>query len=243
LGTFAGFSTTSGYRNEYIGNNSARLSTTAYQNACLGQVSCYHNISGHDLTAIGFEALAWITGSADIGLGSGSGNNDGAVSNTLYIGSQTSGLGINTVQIDSSVANGANFTKPMQFSGNTYMPNLTASLPLQLNASKQIISAAINLSGSQVTGSLPYASISGAPAAPASILTYFSDPTHGGAAAEILNVPGLLSTDLIIAVTQKTQGTGNLPLLGWDAQGTATITGHWVGDPVLNAVVQVTVKR
>jgi len=75
------------------------------------------------------------------------------------------------------------------------------------------------------------------------ILAFTSNGTVGGAAAEILTVPGLLATDTIIAVTQKVQGTGNLPLLGWSAQGNNTITGHWVGDPALNAVLLVAVKR
>ncbi len=41
------------------------------------------------------------------------------------------------------------------FSGTTNLSALTISLPLQLDSSKNIVSAAINLSGSQVTGNLP----------------------------------------------------------------------------------------
>src|ERR1035437_3254066 len=140
MGTFSGEGSTTAQRDTYIGEYAAALGTTASRNSVLGQASLYHNVVGNDDTALGFTSLAWITGSADIGLGSGSGNSDTAVSNTLYIGSQTSGLGINTIQIDSSIAAGANFTKNMRFSGVVNMPNLTASTVLQLDASKNIIS-------------------------------------------------------------------------------------------------------
>ena len=43
------------------------------------------------------------------------------------------------------------------FDGNVNLPDLTASLPVQTDASKNLVSAAINLSGSQVTSVLPIA--------------------------------------------------------------------------------------
>lgn len=45
--------------------------------------------------------------------------------------------------------------------GEMYLNALTASLPLKLNASKKVISQAISLSGSEVTGTLPLASVAG----------------------------------------------------------------------------------
>jgi len=75
------------------------------------------------------------------------------------------------------------------------------------------------------------------------VMVFTSSATVGGAADETLTVTGLLATDTIISVTQKTQGSGNLPLLGWFNQTNDAITGHWIGDPVIGAVLLVAVVR
>jgi hypothetical protein len=75
------------------------------------------------------------------------------------------------------------------------------------------------------------------------VLVFTSSATVGGAADEVLTVTGLLATDTIISVTQKTQGAGNLPLLGWFGQTNGAITGHWIGDPVIGAILLVAVTR
>lgn len=56
--------------------------------------------------------------------------------------------------ISTTNANG-DLTLDMNGTGSVILTDLTASLPLQLDASKKIVSTAINLSGSQVTGNLP----------------------------------------------------------------------------------------
>lgn len=75
------------------------------------------------------------------------------------------------------------------------------------------------------------------------ILVFISNPTTGGAATETLIVTGLLATDTVLAVTQMTKGSGNIPLLGWSGLENDAIDGHWVGDPVIGAVLLITVKR
>ena len=78
------------------------------------------------------------------------------------------------------------------------------------------------------------------------IMAFSSNPSAGGAVSEALTVTGLLSTDTIISVSQKTQGGAtrtSLPLIGWDTQVNNGITAHWVADPGVGAVVLVAVKR
>lgn len=65
----------------------------------------------------------------------------------------------------------------------------------------------------------------------------------GGAATEALTCTGLLGTDTVLAVTQKTDGANNLPLLGWSTLAADTVTGIWSADPGAGAVVLVAVKR
>lgn len=65
----------------------------------------------------------------------------------------------------------------------------------------------------------------------------------GGGATEAMTVTGLLSTDLVLAVTQKTDGANNLPLLGWSTQADDAITGIWSADPGAGAVIEVAFAR
>lgn len=109
--------------------------------------------------AIGYNALASAnTGSYNIALGIYAGaDKASATTNSLWIGNTSVNTlyAINDVYVKSSNAAGANWRENQTFSGTLNMSALTASLPLQLNASKNIVSSAINLSGSQVTGNLP----------------------------------------------------------------------------------------
>lgn len=57
------------------------------------------------------------------------------------------------INLPSLVATYATSNNPV-FTGNVNFPGLTASLPVQTDASKNLVSAAINLSGSQATGTL-----------------------------------------------------------------------------------------
>lgn len=65
----------------------------------------------------------------------------------------------------------------------------------------------------------------------------------GGGATEALTCTGLLGTDTVLAVTQKTAGANSLPLLGWSTLAADTVTGVWSADPGAGAVVSVAVKR
>jgi hypothetical protein len=75
------------------------------------------------------------------------------------------------------------------------------------------------------------------------ILALYSSATHGGAAREAVVVTGLLATDTILSVSQKTMGTADLPLEGWDTQVTGGITVIYLGDMGPGAIVLVAVKR
>lgn len=65
----------------------------------------------------------------------------------------------------------------------------------------------------------------------------------GGAATEALTCTGLLTTDTVLAVTQKTPGANSLPLLGWSTLANNGITGIWSADPGAGSVVMVLVKH
>jgi len=65
----------------------------------------------------------------------------------------------------------------------------------------------------------------------------------GGGATEALTCTGLLTTDVILSVSQKTKGANNLALLGWSTQAANAITGIWAADPGAGAVVLIAVKR
>jgi hypothetical protein len=75
------------------------------------------------------------------------------------------------------------------------------------------------------------------------ILAFTSNPTVGGAAVEAVTVTGLLSTDTILSVSQKTKGGANLPILGWSSQVTNGISIIYSADMGPGAVVLVAVKR
>lgn len=75
------------------------------------------------------------------------------------------------------------------------------------------------------------------------LLSFTSSAGAGGAATEAMVLTGLLSTDTIIAVTQKTKGANSLPLLGYTTQATNALTAVWSADPGANAVIVVTVLR
>lgn len=65
----------------------------------------------------------------------------------------------------------------------------------------------------------------------------------GGAATEALTCTGLLATDTVLSVSQKTPGANSLPLLGWSTLAANAITGIWSANPGAGAVVLVSVKR
>ncbi len=74
-------------------------------------------------------------------------------------------------------------------------------------------------------------------------LSFESDAGAGGAATEAMTVTGLLATDVIQSVSQKTEGANSLALLGWSTQIVDGVTGIWAADPGAGAVLEVIVKR
>lgn len=74
-------------------------------------------------------------------------------------------------------------------------------------------------------------------------LSFDSAQSAGGGASETLTVDGLLSTDEVLGVAQKTPGGLGTALIGWSNQADGQIDAEWTGDPGAGAVVQVMVKR
>lgn len=253
MGTFAGFTTSSGARNAYIGQYSGYLSSTASRNAVLGQIGLYHNVTGNDNTSLGYGACAFTTGTGNICLGSGASNTDAAVSNKMYIGSTA--IPINTVQIDSSNAAGANFTSNMQLSGTVALPSLTASVPVILNASKQIISGAqtgtgttfvMNTSPTLVTpalGTPSSATLTNATGLPISsgvsglgtgVATFLGTPSSANLAAALTDETGSGAAVFATSPTLVTPALGTpTALVGTNITGTAA--GLTAGNVTTNA--------
>lgn len=75
------------------------------------------------------------------------------------------------------------------------------------------------------------------------ISVYTTGAAAGGSATEALTATGLLSTDTVLSVTQRTPGANNLPLVGWSTLAKDSITGIWASDPGAGAVLDVQVKR
>lgn len=72
---------------------------------------------------------------------------------------------------------------------------------------------------------------------------YTSTAGAGGSATEAMVVTGLAAGDTIIAVTQKTKGANNLPLLGWTTQAANALTCVWSANPGAGSVVVVHVLK
>lgn len=75
------------------------------------------------------------------------------------------------------------------------------------------------------------------------LMVFQSTAGAGGAATEAMTVTGLLATDKILAVTQKTKGANNLPLLGFTTQAANALTAVWSANPGAGSVILVTVFR
>lgn len=82
--------------------------------------------------------------------------------------------------------------------------------------------------------------------ASANILAFTSSPSVGGAVQETVVVTGLLTSDTVLSVSQKTMGSAtrtSQPLIQWNVGSNGHITLDWVADPGAGAIVVVTVKR
>ncbi len=66
----------------------------------------------------------------------------------------------------------------------------------------------------------------------------------GGAASESVSCTGLLTTDTILGVTQKTRGANNTALTAWDDPAAdGAIVPYWTADPGAGAVARVLYRR
>lgn len=65
----------------------------------------------------------------------------------------------------------------------------------------------------------------------------------GGAASTAAVVTGLLTTDVILAVTQNVKGANSLPLLGYNTQIADGLTVVYSADPGANGTIKVLVQR
>lgn len=70
-----------------------------------------------------------------------------------------------------------------------------------------------------------------------------SAASAGGGATEAMTVTGLLTTDVIISVTQRVKGGNSLPLLGWNTQVADGITAVYSADPGAAAILDVAFIR
>lgn len=76
------------------------------------------------------------------------------------------------------------------------------------------------------------------------IMSFTSEASAGGAASEAVTLTGLLDTDTVIAVTQKTAGAGTgKNLIGWSTIANDALTVTWNNDPGAGAVVVAVVLR
>lgn len=70
-----------------------------------------------------------------------------------------------------------------------------------------------------------------------------SEESSGGSTSENLDVSGLLSSDTVLAVTQKTKGTNTVALVAYDDPTDGHIVARWTADPGAGAVIRVLVER
>lgn len=77
----------------------------------------------------------------------------------------------------------------------------------------------------------------------AAVKVLSSAASSGGAATEALTVTGLLTTDTIIAVSQRVKGANSTALNGWNTQVADGITASWTANPGANSIVDVAFVR
>lgn len=75
------------------------------------------------------------------------------------------------------------------------------------------------------------------------LLALTSSAGAGGADSEVMVVTGLLTTDTILSVTQKTPGANDEPLIGYNTQAANALTALYPADPGAGSVIVVAVKR
>lgn len=74
-------------------------------------------------------------------------------------------------------------------------------------------------------------------------LVIVSGAVGSGSASATVTATGLLTTDTIVAVTQRVKGANSLPLLGWSGQLADQLTAVYSADPGANAILDILVQR
>lgn len=77
----------------------------------------------------------------------------------------------------------------------------------------------------------------------AKLAVYDSNPGAGGGASEALTITGLLITDTILAVSQKTAGANPIAVIGFNTLIVDGLTVVYTADPGAGSVVSVLVRK
>ena len=158
-----------------------------------------------------------------------------------------------TIQFGGSEANGTG--TGIRGTELTMALSVTAADVLSISATAVTLGTGVSLTLPAKTANTIFAGpTTGAAAAPAFralvqadiapiLKTFTSAAGAGGAATEAMTVTGLLSTDTILAVTQKTVGANGLAMVGYTTLANNALTVVWHADPGAGSVVIVTVMR
>jgi len=113
----------------------------------------------------------------------------------------------------------------------------------------RLLDNALDIAASEIPTGIPQANVSGLVSAlaakqdAAKLVVYTSGASVGGSASETLVVTGLLSSDTILAVTQKVAGANATALVAHGVPASDALPISWTADPGAGSVVEVYVKK
>lgn len=112
-----------------------------------------------------------------------------------------------------------------------------ASLSISNQYITEIAAAISNLNAAGESVSADFADDAG------QVLAFTSGASAGGSQTETMTVTGLLASDTILSVDQKTDGSGGKTIIRYGTPASNALSVTWDADPGSGAVVVVTVKR
>ena len=137
-------------------------------------------------------------------------------------------------------ANGASGISASKFqSQNTSQVTNRRGSPLYKAASGKFVPA-IALVKMDTTSNLPVPFV---PLDSAKVAAIDCTASAGGAASEALTCTGLIATDTIFAVSQKTAGANGTAIVSYTGLGTNALTVAWTADPGAGSIIKVLVKH